>query len=33
VRRHRRLAVTVKLTITPAHGKALVMSRSVVVHR
>jgi len=33
VRRHHRLAVTVKLTITPTHGKALVMSRSAVVRR
>lgn len=32
LKRHRRLTMTVKITLTPAHGKALVTTRSTVVH-
>jgi hypothetical protein len=32
LRRHRRLALTVKITFTPVHGAAVTVTRSVVVH-
>jgi hypothetical protein len=32
LRRHRRLALTVKITLTPLHGAAVTVTRSVVVH-
>ena len=32
LRRHRRLALTVKVTLTPQHGAAVTVTRSVVVH-
>ncbi len=32
LRRHRRLALTVKITLTPLHGAAVTIARSVVVH-
>lgn len=32
LRRHRRLALTVKITLTPLHGAAIEISRGVVVH-
>jgi hypothetical protein len=32
LRRHRRLALTVKVTLTPQHGAAMTLTRSVVVH-
>ncbi|HEV3321655.1 MAG TPA: hypothetical protein VG147_05620 [Solirubrobacteraceae bacterium] len=32
LRRHRRLALTVKITLTPAHGAAVTITRSVIVH-
>jgi plastocyanin len=32
LRRHRRLALTVKLTLTPLHGAAVTVTRGVVVH-
>lgn len=32
LRRHRRLALTVKLTLTPVHGVAVTVTREVVVH-
>jgi hypothetical protein len=32
LRRHRRLALTVKVTVTPQHGAAMTLTRSVVVH-
>ncbi len=32
LRRHRRLALTVKITLTPLHGAAVTITRSVVVH-
>jgi plastocyanin len=32
LRRHRRLALTVKITLTPLHGEAVTLTRSVVMH-
>jgi hypothetical protein len=32
LRRHRRLAVTVKITLTPTHGQVLNLTRTVVLH-
>ena len=32
LRRHRRLALTVKITLTPQHGAAVTVTRDVVVH-
>jgi len=32
LRRHRRLALTVKITLTPLHGAAVTVTRVVVVH-
>ena len=32
LRRHRRLTLTVKVTLTPQHGAAMTLTRSVVVH-
>ena len=32
LRRHRRLALTVKITLTPLHGAAVTVTRGVVVH-
>jgi hypothetical protein len=32
LRRHRRLALTIKVTLTPQHGAAMTLTRSVVVH-
>ena len=32
LRRHRHLTLTVKITLTPVHGTALTVTRSVVVH-
>ena len=32
LRRHRRLALTVKVTLTPAHGAAATVARGVVIH-
>ncbi len=32
LRRHRRLALTVKITLTPQHGAAVTLTRVVVVH-
>jgi hypothetical protein len=32
LRRHRRLALTVKITLTPSHGAAVTITRRVVVH-
>jgi hypothetical protein len=32
LRRHRRLTLTVKLTLTPVHGAAVTVTRGVVVH-
>ncbi|MGA2165852.1 MAG: hypothetical protein ABSH36_15485, partial [Solirubrobacteraceae bacterium] len=32
LRHHRRLALTVKITLTPAHGAAVTVTRGVVVH-
>jgi len=32
LRRHRRLALTVKVTLTPQHGAAVTVTRNVVLH-
>ena len=32
LRRHRRLTLTVKITLTPQHGAAVTLTRTVVVH-
>jgi hypothetical protein len=32
LRHHRRLALTVKITLTPVHGAAVTVTRGVVVH-
>jgi hypothetical protein len=32
LRRHHKLALTVKLTLTPQHGAAVTVTRDVVVH-
>jgi hypothetical protein len=32
LRRHRRLALTVKVTLTPLHGVAVTVTRGVVIH-
>jgi hypothetical protein len=32
LRRHRRLTLTVKITLTPVHGAAVTVTRGVVVH-
>ena len=32
LRRHRRLTLTVKITLTPLHGAAVTVTRGVVVH-
>ena len=32
LRRHRRLALTVKITLTPLHGAAVTITRGVVIH-
>ena len=32
LRRHRRLALTVKITLTPLHGAAVTVTRGIVVH-
>jgi hypothetical protein len=32
LRRHRRLALTVQIVLTPVHGAALTITRSVVLH-
>jgi hypothetical protein len=32
LRRHRRLTLTVKITLTPQHGAAVTVTRGVVVH-